>query len=156
MAKDKNPISLSPNFILPVENRPKLSQVSTLASIPIIDLSVDHNIQEGITHDGPSPLVDKISQACEEYGFFQIINHGVPQELCKRTLAAIADFFSLPPQERSQFFTTDYTKQVKIKNYYLKFEGQENVTMWSETFGHPWDPTGDFASLLPENPPQYR
>ncbi|PON87690.1 Oxoglutarate/iron-dependent dioxygenase [Trema orientale] len=151
MARDKNTISLSPNFILPEENRPRLSHVSTLASIPIIDLDIEHNTQEG-----PSLLLEKISQACEEYGFFQIINHGVPQELCKRTLSTIADFFSLPPQERSQFLTTDFTKQVKIINFHLKFQGQENVTMWSETFKHPWDPVGDFASLLPENPPQYR
>lgn len=52
MAKDSTPVSLSSNFILPEENRPQLSQVSTLASVPIIDFSIDHTIQED--HDGPS------------------------------------------------------------------------------------------------------
>lgn len=71
-------------------------------------------------------------------------------------LHAISDLFKLPPQERSKLFSTDHTKQVRILNYYLKFQNNENVTMWSESFNHHWDPTGDLASLLPENPPHYR
>ncbi|XP_062112510.1 protein DOWNY MILDEW RESISTANCE 6-like [Humulus lupulus] len=151
MAKDSAPLSLSQNFILPEDNRPQLSKVSTFASIPIIDLSIDHSNQ-----DGPSQiLLDKITQACEEYGFFQIINHGVPQDLCKRMLTAISDLFKLPPQERSKLFSTDHTKEARIMNYFLKFQNQE-VTMWSENFNHVWDPNGDFVTLLPENPPNYR
>ena len=42
---------------------------------------------------GPSPLVSKISQACEEYGFFHIINHGVPKELCQKVMAVVTEFF---------------------------------------------------------------
>ncbi|PON99051.1 Non-heme dioxygenase N-terminal domain containing protein [Trema orientale] len=144
LARDSTPISLSPDFILPEEKRPQLSQVSTLDSIPIIDLSVEYQD------------VQKISQACEEYGFFQVINHGVPQDLCKRMLTSISDLFKLPPQERSKLFTTDHTKEAKIINYFLKSQIEDKVTMWSENFNYTWDPTGDFATLLPENPPHYR
>ena len=80
---NNTPLTLSPNFILPEEKRPNLSEVLPSDSIPIIDLN-DHDIDDG---QGPSPLVSKISQACEEYGFFQIINHGVPRELCQKVLA---------------------------------------------------------------------
>ncbi|XP_062109487.1 protein DOWNY MILDEW RESISTANCE 6-like [Humulus lupulus] len=153
MAKDSAPLSLSQSFILPEEKRPQLSKVSNLASIPIIDLSVDHINKDGASHE---VLLDKITEACEEYGFFHIINHGVPQDLCKRMLTAISDLFKLPPQERSKLFSTDHTKEARIMNYYLKFQNQDKVTMWSENFSHPWDPNGDFATLLPENPPQYR
>ncbi|XP_062110903.1 protein DMR6-LIKE OXYGENASE 1-like [Humulus lupulus] len=151
-ARDNIPMSLSQKFIVPEEHRPNLSQISTQASIPIIDLSFDLN-----DHDPPSPLlVQEILQASEEYGFFQIINHGVPQDLCKKTMTAVADFYSLPSQERSQF--TDSTKPVKFTEYLLKSKDQENanVSLWSESLNHPWDPAGDFASLLPQNPPQYR
>ncbi|XP_062110415.1 protein DMR6-LIKE OXYGENASE 2-like [Humulus lupulus] len=151
MAKDNTPLSLSQNFILPEEKRPQLSKVSTLDSIPIIDFSVIN--KDGASHE---VLLDKITEACEEYGFFHIINHGVPQDLCKRMLTAVSDLFKLPPQERSKLFSTDHTKEARIMNYFLKFQNQDKVTMWSENFSHPWDPNGDFFTLLPENPPLYR
>ncbi|KAM1609156.1 hypothetical protein EV1_021009 [Malus domestica] len=68
-------------------------------------------------------------------------------------MTAMAQFFKLPPEERAKYFTTDHSKQVKLFNFYLKVEGQEQkVTMWSETFSHLWHP----LNSLPENPPQYR
>lgn len=146
MANSIKPISLTPNFIVPEDKRPQLARISPLASIPIIDLN-DH-----VT----SSVLQKISQACEEYGFFQVINHGVPEELCEKVMTAITQFFELPPAERADFFTEDLTKQVRLFNYYLKCEGQEKVTMWSEVFSHPWHPFDDFTHLLPQNPPLYR
>ncbi|GLT64269.1 hypothetical protein SLA2020_367730 [Shorea laevis] len=142
LANNNTILSLSSDFILPYDKRPILSEVITSASIPIIDLIEDHDIDD----DGhaPSPkLVSEISKACEEYGLFQIVNHGVPQDLCQSVLAVVTKFFQLPPEERAQFFTKDHTKKVK-------------VTMWSETFTHPWHPADDFTHFLPESIPEYR
>ncbi|KAK2636576.1 hypothetical protein Ddye_031368 [Dipteronia dyeriana] len=145
------------NFILPESKRPHLSQVSTLSSIPIIDLK---NYTGGGDNVPDSSLLEKISQACEEYGFFQIINHGIPEDLCNRMMDAIAKLFeSMPPEERKQFFTADLTKQVKLFNYYINTGSdrtQDKVQMWSESFSHPWHPTDDTSHLLPRNPPDYR
>lgn len=140
------PLSLTPKYILPQDKRPNLSETSTLASVPIIDLQ-----------EPSSLVVELISKACEEYGFFQIINHGVPQELCDRMMATITDFFELPPDEKASFFTTDHTKEVKLFNYYVKDGNQDQVSMWSQCFSHPWHPLDDnILHLLPSNPPQYR
>ncbi|KAJ1396689.1 hypothetical protein SESBI_32361 [Sesbania bispinosa] len=108
-------VCLSPDFILPEEKRPRLSDVSPMHSVPIIDLkaSYDDECQNG--------LVQK-----------------------------------LPPEERAIFFTNDHCEPVKIFNYYFKGDDQNKVTMWSETFTHPWHPTEDFTHYLPTNPPQYR
>ncbi|KAL5826843.1 hypothetical protein ACOSQ3_018682 [Xanthoceras sorbifolium] len=149
------------NFILPENKRPHLSQVSTLSSIPIIDLqSYTENGSDKDDDVHSSSLVEKISQACEEYGFFQIINHGIPEELCNRMVDAITKLFELmPPEERKQFFTTDFTKQVKLFNYYItdyQSGTQDKVQMWSESFSHPWHPIDDMRHLLPGNPPDYR
>ncbi|CAI9756312.1 unnamed protein product [Fraxinus pennsylvanica] len=101
-------------------------------------------------------LVKKIAQACEEYGFFQIINHGVPSELCQKMIDSVIDFFSLPPEERAVLFTDDKTIPLRVSNYYLKAQGKDKVTMWSETLAHPWHPVDDLFDLLPQNPPHYR
>ncbi|KAM3706248.1 hypothetical protein ACJW31_03G139200 [Castanea mollissima] len=149
---NNTPLSVSPDFILPEFKRPTLSKVFPSDSIPTIDLN-DNQIDEG---QGSSPLVSKTSQACEEYGFFQIINHGVPKELSQKVLAVVTEFFQLPHEERAQYLTKDHTKQVKVFNYYQKYEGLGKVIMWSETFSHPWHPIEDFTHFLPTNPPQYR
>ncbi|CAI8587536.1 unnamed protein product [Vicia faba] len=132
-------------FILPESKRPNLSEVESLDSIPIIDLSYCHD---------SSPLslevVHKISKACEEFGFFQIVNHGVPQQVCYKMMKAITDFYELPSEERESLYSTDHTKSVRLFNYYLKVEGGEKVKCWSECFAHPWYPNDDFISFLPE------
>ncbi|KAK1577152.1 hypothetical protein Q3G72_019372 [Acer saccharum] len=147
------------NFILPENKRPHLSQVPALSSIPIIDLK--NYTGDGDNNNVPdSSLLEKISHACEEYGFFQIINHGIPEDLCNKMMDAIAKLFeSMPPEERKQFFTTDHTKQVKLFNYYINNDSansQDKVQMWSESFSHPWHPIDDTSHLLPGNPPDYR
>ncbi|KAJ7953550.1 Oxoglutarate/iron-dependent dioxygenase [Quillaja saponaria] len=153
LANESSPLSLSSSFILPEDRRPQFSQVSKLTSIPIIDFN-NHGTNND---DGPSPLlIQKLSQACEEYGFFQVINHGVPSETCNKMMAAATEVFELPPEERGKFFTTDHTKPVKLYNFYLNVEGQGKVNMWSESFSHPWNHIEDFIHLLPKNGFQYR
>ncbi|QCD90684.1 Isopenicillin N synthase-like [Vigna unguiculata] len=139
--------SLSPKFILPEEKRPQLSEVTSLDSIPIIDLS-----ERSCNDDNPSSslVVQKISRACEEYGFFQIVNHGVPEQVCNKMVTAITDLFNLPPEKIKQLYTTDHTKNTKLYNYYLHVEGGEKVKMWSECFSHPWYPIEDVIHLLPQ------
>ncbi|KAK7309737.1 hypothetical protein RJT34_06706 [Clitoria ternatea] len=141
------PVSLSSQFILPKEKRPQLSEVASLTSIPIIDLS-DH-CSYG---DNPSAslVVQKITQACEEYGFFQIVNHGVPQHVCNKMMAAITDLFNLPPEQRDTKCHNYYQRDTKCYNYYVHVEGGEKVKMWSECFGHFWYPIEDIIHLLPE------
>lgn len=151
LANSSTPLSLNPNYILPQDKRPNLSQISTLATIPIIDLMQPF-----------ASIVDQISRACEEYGFFQIINHGIPQQLCDRMMSVMTDFFELPPEEKAPFFTTDLTKQVRLFHFYVKDAAaaggsQNKVSMWSECFYHRCHPLNDdVLHLLPQNPPQYR
>ncbi|KAK9276432.1 hypothetical protein L1049_005965 [Liquidambar formosana] len=115
----------------------------------------DYNSDDDKSDRVLSPLVQEISQACEDYGFFQIINHGVPENLCERMMISVTEFFQLHHEERAHISSNDRTKPVRVSNFYLK-EGQDKVTMWSETFSHPWHPIDDFIHLLPKNPPQYR
>ncbi|GAB4827745.1 hypothetical protein Ancab_034631 [Ancistrocladus abbreviatus] len=140
------PLLLTEKFILPDHKRPQLSNVSHLASIPIIDMSSNNVV-----------LVQEIARACEEYGFFQIINHGVPIDLCNNVLNAITAFFHMPPEEKANHFTMDPTKETRVFKYYLKDQGvKEEVSMWSEIFCHCWHASHNFSDHLPDNPPEYR
>lgn len=60
--------------------------------IPIIDLSVKKRCM----------LIDEMVKACEDLGFFKVINHGVPMEVVKKMEAACLTFFSLPSGEKEK------------------------------------------------------
>lgn len=49
---------------------------------------------------GKQRLVHEVRQACLEKGFFQIINHGVSDEIQTAIFEQSKEFFSLPNEEK--------------------------------------------------------
>ncbi|XP_059067692.1 flavonol synthase/flavanone 3-hydroxylase-like [Cryptomeria japonica] len=47
--------------------------------------------------------VDEISSAAEKWGFFQIVNHGIPESLIARVQAVGKAFFELPIEEKELY-----------------------------------------------------
>uniref|UniRef100_A0A7N0T581 Non-haem dioxygenase N-terminal domain-containing protein n=1 Tax=Kalanchoe fedtschenkoi TaxID=63787 RepID=A0A7N0T581_KALFE len=108
MANSDEPLAHNPSHILSEHRRPQLGRVSHSASkIPVINLAgyVDE------TAPAPSDLVRQVSHACEYYGFFQITNHGVPDELCDRVLNKLTIIFQLPRQERACLILEDRLRE---------------------------------------------
>ncbi|KAL0379654.1 UNVERIFIED_CONTAM: protein DOWNY MILDEW RESISTANCE 6 [Sesamum angustifolium] len=68
--------SLPSSYIRPESQRPKLSEVVEFDSVPIIDLGCEDR----------SLIIKQIGDACREYGFFQVINHGVSKEMVDKIL----------------------------------------------------------------------
>ena len=65
----------------------------TLESTPIIDMS----------NWGEPNVSESICDAAEKWGFFQIINHGVPIEVLENVKDATHRFFNLPAEEKRKF-----------------------------------------------------
>ncbi|CAL5425866.1 unnamed protein product [Camellia sinensis] len=71
---------------------PSLRTKKTMAvGIPIIDLSLERSV-----------LSQKIVQACEEYGFFKVVNHGVPKEIISSMEKEGSDFFAKRSSEKQR------------------------------------------------------
>eukprot|EP00253_Pinus_taeda_P015734 PITA_15734 len=64
--------------------------------VPIIDL-------QGFSKDQYDTISAQIGGAAENWGFFQIINHGIPDSLIARVQAASKAFFQLPAEEKEAY-----------------------------------------------------
>lgn len=94
--------------------------------IPTVDLSPFFTPGDD---EGKKKAKDLIHQACSAYGFFQVVNHGVPLELMTRAMEVSKTFFEFPDEEKLKFspasgspLPAGYNKQpehLADKNEYL-------------------------------------
>ncbi|XP_075653192.1 1-aminocyclopropane-1-carboxylate oxidase homolog 4-like [Castanea sativa] len=91
------------------------SQTCTKKNIPLIDLS--HFNSPTKRHQ----LVEQIRDATSTWGFFQVINHGIPKPVLDETINAIKAFHDQPHEVKSKLYNRDNGKQgvVYSSNYDL-------------------------------------
>nr|AFK38747.1 unknown [Lotus japonicus] len=109
-------------------------------AIPVIDFSKLNGEERAKT-------MAQIHNGCEEWGFFQLINHGIPEELLERVKKVCSEFYKL---ERGENFKN--SKTVKLLNELAEKKSGEKVEHAD------WE---DVITLLddnewPENTPDFR
>ncbi|KAL8143835.1 hypothetical protein V2J09_016867 [Rumex salicifolius] len=68
-------------------------------SIPVIDLS----LLVSSDPDQRSTAVHQLGTACREWGFFMVVNHGVPEEIMNKMMDGVQSFFNLTVEEKREF-----------------------------------------------------
>jgi len=141
---------LPSRFILPEDKRPNTnSTVSTPLEydLPVIDIS-------GL--EGPHRLqvVSAIGRACQQIGFFRVINHGVEESLLSDVMRVASEFFELPMEERQKFISEDMMKPVTYGTSFNYLRGQ--VVCWRDFLKHNCHPLDQMLPLWPSNPSDYR
>ncbi|VVA15240.1 PREDICTED: DMR6-LIKE OXYGENASE [Prunus dulcis] len=151
---------IDPAFIQATDQRPKLNPTNPVADeIPIIDLSVLSSPDE------TRKVVSEIGHACKNWGFFQVINHGVPLELARKIEEVAKTFFELPAEEKKKV----KRDMVNALGYH-DGENTKNVRDWKEVFDFlvedetlvPASPEPDDKELRkltnqwPQYPPEFR
>ncbi|OMO97241.1 Oxoglutarate/iron-dependent dioxygenase [Corchorus olitorius] len=92
----KDPLQVPHRYVRDMEDRPKDTDMSHLSSlVPIIDLS--------LLLMGNKDELNKLDLACQEWGFFQVVNHGVPNEVLQKMKDSAAEFFDLPLEEKNKY-----------------------------------------------------
>ena len=80
---------------------PDLAPVADAAavtqSVPVIDLGGSAGMSDPAT---AARIAGEIGDACRDWGFFQIVNHGVDPEHLSEVWRTIRDFFALPRPEK--------------------------------------------------------
>ncbi|KAB2602973.1 flavonol synthase/flavanone 3-hydroxylase-like [Pyrus ussuriensis x Pyrus communis] len=132
---------VDPAFIQAIDRRPnpKPKNSSLIDEIPTIDLSAlstgleENDLRE--TDSSPSDvsghakLVSEIGHACKNWGFFQVVNHGVPLELGRKIEDVAKKFFELPGEEKRKV----KRDMVNALGYH-DGEHTKNVRDWKEVF----------------------
>lgn len=67
------------------------SKKTKAVGIPTIDLSMER-----------SQLSEVVVEACEQYGIFKVVNHGVPKQVISRLEEEGVQFFAKPITEKRQ------------------------------------------------------
>ncbi|GFP89533.1 protein srg1 [Phtheirospermum japonicum] len=137
---------LPSEFVQQLETNP-LS--ASFAEVPVIDLS-------GL--NGPSEVrastIKAISSACELWGFFRIINHGIKMSLIEEMMSVAGEFFDLSLAEKMKYVSDDVMSPVR---YGTSLNTSKKHTLhWRDYFRHYGHPLNESFHLWPLNPPKYR
>ncbi|KAL8103289.1 feruloyl CoA ortho-hydroxylase F6H1-2-like [Apium graveolens] len=101
---------LPEQYIQPRDERIDMAKVLSKETIPVIDIS---------DMDDPN-VAHQIADAAEKWGFFQIINHGVPIEVLTNVKEATRRFFDLPVHEKIKFTQENSpTKNVRLTTSFI-------------------------------------
>ncbi|KAL5100207.1 hypothetical protein RYX36_004534 [Vicia faba] len=97
-------------------------------NVPIVDLQ-DIQINPTLRAE----VIDQITSACHEWGFFQVINHGIPVTVLDEMIDGIRRFHEQDADVRKEFYTRDKKKKVAYVSNGTLFSGQ--AANWRDTFG---------------------
>ncbi|XP_076926807.1 hyoscyamine 6-dioxygenase-like [Bidens hawaiensis] len=136
--------TLPENYIFPVNERPGSVDVPLFQNIPLIDLSANH-----------SQTVQEILDACQEFGFFQVINHKVSKDLIDDTMEVFKEFFGMPVEEEEKLYTNDPTKTCKLYTSGYNYVNEE-IHLWRDNLRHPCHPIDEWLHSWPQKPTNYR
>ncbi|KAI3716075.1 hypothetical protein L6452_23140 [Arctium lappa] len=115
---------VDPSFIQQLQHRPKPAVIEA-QGIPQIDLSPSINSNPKAIED----LVAQIRDTCKNWGFFQVINHGVPIESREKLMSVAKRFFRQPVEEKMKV----RRNKANTLGYYDS-EHTKNVRDWKEVF----------------------
>ncbi|XP_059637038.1 protein DMR6-LIKE OXYGENASE 2 [Cornus florida] len=148
---------VDPAFIQAIEHRPKLS-ITEDEGIPLIDLS-------SISNPNHDELVAKIGDACKNWGFFQVINHGVPFERRQKIESGARKFFGQSKEEKLKvkrdevnplgYYDTEHTKNVRDWKEVFDFTVQ-NPTLIPVSHEPDDKEVRDLINQWPQYPPELR
>ncbi|XP_038877346.1 1-aminocyclopropane-1-carboxylate oxidase homolog 1-like [Benincasa hispida] len=115
----------------------------TQIHIPVIDLDQinKNSLKRKYT-------IDRVREASEKLGFFQLINHGIPVDVLEEMKDAVRRFHEQEAESRKQYYTRDLTKPLIYNSNFDLYSAA--TTNWRDTFGYISAPNSHNPQDLPE------
>ncbi|PIA30038.1 hypothetical protein AQUCO_05700027v1 [Aquilegia coerulea] len=94
-------------------------------TVPVIDM------EKLLDGDNMDSELDRLNSACKDWGFFQVVNHGVDTTLVEKAKHEIEEFFNLPIEEKRKF----WQQENEIEGFGQAFVlSDEQKLDWSDMF----------------------
>ncbi|KAA8527746.1 hypothetical protein F0562_035385 [Nyssa sinensis] len=97
-------------------------------SVPVIDL-------EGVYKDANlhAQIIEKVRDSSEKWGFFQLVNHGIPDRVLKQMIDGVRKFNEQDSEVKKKFYSRDYAKKKVLFNSNFDLF-QAPAANWRDTF----------------------
>ncbi|GFP82898.1 hyoscyamine 6-dioxygenase [Phtheirospermum japonicum] len=133
------------SHVFPLDIRPGKEQIPLCKTIPIIDLGSYKSNSEKLDS------IHKIIKASQEYGFFQVTNHGVPEDVMNEAVKVLEELFSLPVNEISKEANENGWVYMGSTSFAAK-----GAHLWRDNLKHPCHPLEQSMQNWPQKPKRYR
>lgn len=135
-------------FIRSEKEQPAITTVhGSVLEVPTIDLG----------EADEDKLVDVISKASQEWGLFQIVNHGIPTQVIQELQRVGKEFFELPQEEKDVYSKRPPGYEGGEGYSTMLGKKVDTVRPWVDhLFHNVWPPSAINFHFWPKNPPSYR
>ena len=101
--------------------------------VPLIDL-------DGVNDNATlrAKIIDQVREACENWGFFQVVNHGIPASVLEEMIDGILGFHEQDTQMKKEFYRRDFKDKVSFLSNFDLFEA--TAATWKDSLSWPMVP----------------
>ncbi|MED6193652.1 hypothetical protein PIB30_021627 [Stylosanthes scabra] len=124
----KQPLTTVPQRYIRPDQDPTLLSATiseALPQLPVIDMT------KLLSQDLKQSELQKLDHACKEWGFFQLVNHGVSTSLVENVKTGSKQFFDLPMEEKNKFWQTEGDIQGFGQSFVVS---EEQKLDWADRF----------------------
>ncbi|XP_027189051.1 probable 2-oxoglutarate-dependent dioxygenase SLC1 isoform X2 [Cicer arietinum] len=140
--------SVPKKYIFPPSKRPGMNMEDPNVAkqnleLPIIDFS---NLIGPNRHQ----VLQALANACQRYRFFQVVNHGISEDVMNNMMDVSGRFFDLPFEERGKYMTADMRAAVRYGTNFS--QTKDRVFCWRDFLKLLCHPLPDFLPHWPDSP----
>ncbi|KAF8391138.1 hypothetical protein HHK36_023439 [Tetracentron sinense] len=95
----KDPVMGVPlRYVRPDQDPPIVSDTTLAPEVPVID------VERLVSGESKDLELARLHSACKEWGFFQLVHHGVRSSLVEKVKLEIQEWFKIPMEEKKKFW----------------------------------------------------
>ncbi|KAL7137485.1 hypothetical protein ABFS83_10G095600 [Erythranthe nasuta] len=138
-------------YILPAAERPNANANNAVPEVnlelPVIDLAE-------LKGPNRSRVLESLAYACQNFGFFQLVNHGISEEVTTNMVDVGKRFFEMPFAEREKYMSADMSSPVRYGTSFN--QTNDGVFCWRDFLKLVCHPLPDVLPLWPTSPLDFR